>query len=334
VPKKAVDKNSLESVRAAIEKDFGAGSMFMLGDNPRMDVERIPSGIFALDLAMGGGFATNSIVELYGPPGSGKSSLAMRLTAALQEKGRVCTFIDAEHGMNKELAVKCGVDVDNLLFNQPAFGEQALEIADRLIRSPEVGCVVVDSVAALIPRAELEGEIGDSHVGLQGRMMSQALRKITSTLNTTDSPAMLVFINQIREKIGGMSFAGPSTTTSGGRALPFYASIRCEVIRIGQVKHGDTVIGHDVKVKVLKNRFAPAFQEAFFTIFYDERGMSDSSGVIKLADKMGLLVKSGSWYADPDTGEKLGNGFLNTVDYLDENPETLDALKEEIVSNK
>lgn len=331
-PKKTADKNSLDAVRAAIEKDFGSGTLFMLGDSPDMNVERIPSGNFALDLALGGGFAKSSIVELYGPPGSGKSSLAMLLTAQAQAEGKACAFIDAEHGMNKDLAVKCGVDVDSLLFNQPSYGEQALEITDRLIKQPEIGVVVIDSVAALVPRAELEGDFGDAHVGLQARMMSQGLRKLSSTMNSTKTKTIVVFINQLREKIGGMSF-GPSTTTSGGRSMPYYASIRCEVIRTGDLKRNDEVVGHEIKIKVQKNRFAPAKQEALLSMLYNS-GISDESGVVKLAEKLGILVKSGSWYADTESGEKLGNGYFATLSYLSENPEHLESIKERIKAQR
>lgn len=326
--KKKTPTTPLDAARAAIEDDFGSGSVYMLGDDPSMDVERVPSGMYALDVALGGGYARGSLVELYGPPGSGKSSLAMTLISQVQSAGGNCVYVDAEHGMNKDLAIKCGVDINSLLFSQPSSGEEALEIVQRMVKIEGIDVIVVDSVAALTPRAEIAGEIGDSHVGLQARMMSQALRMITAAMNDTKSRAIVVFINQIREKIGGISF-GPSTTTSGGRSLPFYASLRCEVIKMKQLKKGEDVIGHEVKVKVVKNRFAPPMKVAEFDIFYD-LGISNGSGVLKLAEKAGLVVKNGAWYTDALTGEKLGNGYPAAVAHLEEYPEVMQHLIQEL----
>jgi recombination protein RecA len=324
----AKKENQIDIARADIEKTFGSGSIFMLGDDPSMDVERITSGNFALDRALGGGYARGSIVELFGPPGSGKSSLALTLVGQVQAAGGTCVYIDAEHGMNKELAVKCGVDVDSLLFSQPSCGEEGLEIVQRMCKVPGIDVIVVDSVAALTPRAEIAGEIGDSHIGLQARMMSQALRIITASMNDTKTDTIIVFINQIREKIGGMAF-GPQTTTSGGRALVFYASLRAEVIKMKQIKKGEDVVGHEVKVKVLKNRFAPPMRTAEFDMLYDV-GISDASGILKIAESLGFIVKNGSWYADASTGEKLGQGYLAAVSFLQENPEALNYLIDRI----
>lgn len=324
--KKTSTTNPLDVARAEIEKEFGTGSIFMLGDDPSMDVERVPTGNLALDRALGGGFARGSIVELFGPPGAGKSSLAMMLVGQVQAAGGNCVYVDAEHGMNKELAVKCGVNVHDLLFSQPSCGEEGLEIVQRMCKIPGVDVIVVDSVAALTPRAEIAGDIGDAHMGLQARMMSQAMRVITASMNDTKSQTIIVFINQIREKIGGMAF-GPQTTTSGGRALVFYASLRAEVIKMKQIKKGEDVIGHELKVKVLKNRYAPPMRTAEFDMLY-ETGISNVSGVLKLAEAADLVVKNGSWYADATTGEKLGQGYLGAVTYLEENPESLALLIE------
>lgn len=314
----------LAEVRASIDKDFGSGTLFMLGDDPSMAVERISSGNFALDLALGGGYPKGSILELFGPPGSGKSSLALMLTAQAQKLGLNAGYVDAEHAMNLDMAEACGVDVNELLFTQPSSGEQGLEITERLIEVPSMGVVVVDSVAALVPRAEIEGDFGDSHVGLQARLMSQGLRKLSATMNKTRTPTIIVFINQIREKIGGMSF-GPSTTTSGGRSLPFYASTRCEVVRTKNITRGDEVAGHEIKVKVIKNRYARPFRTAEFSMLYDQ-GISNESGVLKLAEKHGLVAKGGGgWYADTATGEKLGQGQFSVLDFLAEHPDVMET---------
>lgn len=316
-------KNSpLDEALASIRKDYGDTSLVLLGDDPSMDVERISSGNAALDIALFGGYGRGCIVELFGAPSAGKSSLAMLLAAQVQSRGGTVAYLDVEHGMNKDLAIACGVDIDQLLFSQPGTGEETLEICERLM-VPGMELIVVDSVAAMTPRAEIEGDHGDAHVALQARLMSQGLRKLTSSLS---HGIIVLFINQVRQTIGSMPF-GPQTTTSGGRALPYYASIRCEVVKGKQIKRGEEVLGHEVKVKVVKNRFGAPHRTAEFDLLYD-RGISNASGVVKLAEKAGLLIKSGNWYTDTLTGEKVGNGYLATVDYYDDNTEQLQRLVE------
>lgn len=301
-----------------------------------MDTERVQTGILSLDVALMGGIATDCIVEFYGPPHGGKSSLALRMIAQVQQQGHACAFLDVEHAMNKELAIKCGVDIDSLLFSQPDSGEQAFEIAEKLVKVPEVRLIVVDSVAALTPRAEIEGDYGDSHVGLQARMMSQGLRKLTSTLNKnsnegTGNRTIVLFINQIREKIGGIGFGGPNTGTSGGRALPFYASVRVELIRTKQIKSGDDVVGHDVLAKVQKNRAGRPFTQAKFKLLY-QQGISNGSSILSLAEKHALVSKGGGgWFTDTVTGEKLGHGELAVIDRLDTDQELAARLSKAIL---
>lgn len=306
---------ALDMALAQIDKQFGKGSIMRMGEKTSLGIEAVPTGALALDLALGvGGLPRGRVVEIFGPESSGKSTLAMHVVAEAQRNGGICAYIDAEHAMDPIYARAIGVDVDQLLISQPDTGEQALEIADMLVRSGALDVVVIDSVAALTPRAEIEGEMGDSHVGLQARLMSQALRKLTANLNKSNTIA--IFINQLREKIGVM-FGSPETTT-GGNALKFYASVRLDIRRIGSIKKGEEVIGNETKVKIVKNKVAPPFKEAEFDILYG-LGISREGEVIDMGVIAKVVEKSGSWYAY--NGEKIGQGKDNAREFLKENPE-------------
>src|SRR5213593_468259 len=313
----SMDKTkALSAALSQIERQFGEGSVMKLGKNDRsMDIETISSGSLGLDIALGvGGLPRGRVVEIYGPESSGKTTLALHTVAEGQKKGGICAFIDAEHALDPVYARKLGVNIDELLISQPDTGEQALEICDTLVRSGAVDVLVVDSVAALVPKAELEGEMGDSLPGLQARLMSQALRKLTGTVKKTNT--MVIFINQIRMKIGVM-FGSPETTT-GGNALKFYASVRLDIRRTGTIKKGEEAIGNETKVKVVKNKVAPPFKTAEFDILFGE-GISREGEVVDMGVTHGILEKSGAWYAY--NGEKIGQGKDNSREFLRENPE-------------
>jgi recombination protein RecA len=311
-----------------IDKHFGKGSVMRMGEKAHMDVESIPTGALALDLALGvGGLPRGRIVEVYGPESSGKSTLAMHVVAEAQRNGGVAAYIDAEHAMDPVYARAIGVNVDELLISQPDTGEQALEIADMLIRSGALDVLVVDSVAALTPRAEIEGEMGDSHVGLQARLMSQALRKLTANLNK--SQTICIFINQLREKIGVM-FGSPETTP-GGRALKFYSSVRLDIRRIESIKDGVEVVGNRTRVKVVKNKVAPPFRQAEFDIMYG-KGISREGSVLDVAVDIGIVKKSGAWYTYE--GEQLGQGREKVKEFLAESPELMIELYEKVRAAK
>ena len=316
-----LDKDKvLSQVLADIEKQFGKGAIMKLGDDSHNEIEVSPSGSLALDLALGvGGYPKGRIIEIYGPESSGKTTFALHAIAEIQKAGGRAAFIDAEHALDPVYAKNLGVDINNLLLSQPDTGEQALEICEALVRSEAINIVVIDSVAALVPQAEIEGEMGDSHVGLQARLMSQALRKLSGTINKTNTIA--IFINQLREKVGVM-FGNPETTP-GGRALKFYSTIRMEVRRSEQIKQGDNVIGNRTNVKIVKNKVAPPFKTATLEIMYGE-GVSRTSEIIDLASEAAILDKSGSWYSY--NGEKLGQGKETVKALLKEN----DALREEL----
>ncbi|MGY3896822.1 recombinase RecA [Aeromonas enterica] len=311
-----MDQNKQKALAAAlgqIEKQFGKGSIMRLGDSKTMDIEAISTGSLSLDVALGiGGLPCGRIVEIYGPESSGKTTLTLQVIAEAQKKGKVCAFIDAEHALDPIYAAKLGVNVDDLLISQPDTGEQALEICDMLVRSNAVDVIIVDSVAALTPKAEIEGEMGDSHVGLQARLMSQALRKLTA--NIKNANCLCIFINQIRMKIGVM-FGSPETTT-GGNALKFYASVRLDIRRIGAIKEGDEVVGNETRVKVVKNKVAPPFKQAEFQIFYGV-GISKEGELVDLGVKHKLIDKAGAWYSY--NGEKIGQGKANVMKLFSEN---------------
>ncbi|MEV4254961.1 recombinase RecA [Spirillospora sp. NPDC049652] len=317
-------EKALETALAQIERQFGKGSIMRMGEEARAPVEVIPTGAISLDIALGiGGLPRGRVVEVYGPEGSGKTTVALHAVASVQKKGGIAAFVDAEHALDPEYAAKLGVDIDALLVSQPDTGEQALEITDMLVRSGAVDIVVVDSVAALVPRAEIEGEMGDSHVGLQARLMSQALRKITGALNQTRTTA--IFINQLREKIGVM-FGSPETTT-GGRALKFYSSVRLDVRRIETLKDGTEPVGSRVRVKVVKNKMAPPFRVADFDLLFGQ-GISREGGLIDLGVEHGFVRKSGAWYTYE--GDQLGQGKENARNYLKNNPDTADEIEKKI----
>lgn len=307
----------------AIEKQFGKGSIMKLGEAHKVNVETIPTGSLSLDLALGGGLPKGRIIEIYGPESSGKTTLALHAIAEAQKTGGTAAFIDAEHALDPAYAKRIGVDVENLLLSQPDNGEQALEITETLVRSNAVDLIVVDSVAALVPRAEIEGEMGDSHMGLQARLMSQALRKLTGVISRSRST--VIFINQIRMKIGVM-FGNPETTT-GGNALKFYASVRMDIRRTSQIKQGDQIIGNHTRVKVVKNKIAPPFREAEFDIMYNE-GISRSGDIIDLAVNKGIVEKSGAWFAYK--GEKIGQGRESAKEFLKKNPKVMDEVAKQI----
>lgn len=306
-----------------INKQFGDGAIRRLGDTTTVDVELLPSGALSLDLALGGGYPKGRIIEIYGPESSGKTTLTLHAIAEIQKQGGTAAFVDAEHALDPAYARKLGVDTDNLLVSQPDNGEQALEIAETLVRSNAVDLVVVDSVAALVPQAEIDGDMGDSHMGLQARLMSQALRKLTGIINK--SKTTVIFINQIRMKIGVM-FGNPETTT-GGNALKFYASVRMDIRRTGQIKEGENIIGNRTKVKIVKNKIAPPFRIAEFDIMYNE-GISKTGDVLDLAVQHEIVGKSGAWF---DYGDgKIGQGREATKKYLKENPEVLAEIDEKV----
>lgn len=308
-------EKALAAALSQIERQFGKGSIMKLGDNSTMDVETVSTGSLGLDIALGaGGLPLGRVVEIYGPESSGKTTLTLEVIAQAQRDGRVCAFIDAEHALDPIYAKKLGVNIDELLISQPDTGEQALEIVDMLTRSGAIDIIVVDSVAALTPKAEIEGDMGDSHMGLQARMMSQAMRKLTGNLKSSNT--MLIFINQIRMKIGVM-FGSPETTT-GGNALKFYASVRIDIRRIGAVKVGDEIVGNETRVKVVKNKIAPPFKQAEFQILYGE-GINNLGELIDLGVKNGFVDKAGAWYSC--NGERIGQGKANAAKYLAENPD-------------
>ena len=314
-------KKALETALQQIEKNFGKGTVMRLGDKAEMNVDTIPTGSLTLDLALGvGGLPKGRIVEIYGPESSGKTTLALHVLAECQKQGGEVAFVDAEHALYPEYAAALGVDIDNLLVSQPDYGEQALEITDALVRSGAVSAVVVDSVAALTPRAEIEGEMGDSVVGLQARLMSQALRKLAGSIAKTG--CLVIFINQIRDKIGVIY--GSSETTTGGRALKFFASVRLDIRRTESLKVGGEVIGNHTRVKVVKNKVAPPFREAEFDIMYGE-GISHTGELVDLGVKYDLVQKSGSWFSIGD--ERIGQGRDNAKAYLRDNPEAAEALE-------
>jgi recombination protein RecA len=311
---------ALTAALSQIEKQFGKGSIMKLGDNKTMDVETISTGSLGLDIALGaGGLPLGRVVEIYGPESSGKTTLTLEVIAEAQRNGKVCAFIDAEHALDPIYAEKLGVDVKELLVSQPDTGEQALEICDMLTRSGAVDVIVVDSVAALTPKAEIEGDIGDSHMGLQARMMSQAMRKLTGNLKQSNT--MLIFINQIRMKIGVM-FGSPETTT-GGNALKFYASVRLDIRRIGAVKSGDEIVGNETRVKVVKNKIAPPFKQAEFQIMYGE-GINSLGELIDLGVTHKMVEKAGAWYSYKTA--RIGQGKANSIGYLKEHPEMAKEL--------
>ena len=318
-------EQALELALAQIDKAFGKGSVMRLGDDNRPPVSVIPSGALSLDVALGvGGFPRGRVVEIYGPESSGKTTVALHAVANAQAAGGIAAFIDAEHALDPEYARKLGVDTDNLIVSQPDTGEQALEIADMLVKSGSIDILVIDSVAALVPRAEIEGEMGDSHVGLQARLMSQALRKMTGALHSTGTTA--IFINQLREKIGVM-FGSPETTT-GGKALKFYASVRLDVRRIETLKDGADAVGNRTKVKVVKNKIAPPFKLAEFDIIYGE-GISREGSLIDMGVENGFIKKSGSWFTYGE--DQLGQGKENARRYLKENPAVRDEIERKIL---
>ena len=315
---------ALDVAMAQIEKQFGKGSVMRLGEHAHVPIEVIPTGSIALDLALGiGGLPRGRVVEIYGPESSGKTTVALHAVASAQAAGGVAAFIDAEHALDPEYARALGVDTDALLVSQPDTGEQALEIADMLIRSGALTIIVIDSVAALVPRAEIEGEMGDSHVGLQARLMSQALRKITGALSNSGTTA--IFINQLREKIGVM-FGSPETTT-GGKALKFYASIRLDVRRIETLKDGTEAVGNRTRVKVVKNKVAPPFKQAEFDIVYGQ-GISREGSLIDVGVDQGLIKKSGAWYTYD--GDQLGQGKENVRNFLKDNPDMADEIEKKL----
>lgn len=315
---------ALAAALGQIEKQFGKGSIMKLGDTQALDVEAVSTGSLSLDVALGiGGLPMGRIVEIFGPESSGKTTLTLSVIAQAQKEGKTCAFIDAEHALDPIYAAKLGVDVKELLVSQPDNGEQALEICDALVRSGAVDVIVVDSVAALTPKAEIEGEMGDSHMGLQARLMSQALRKLTAQIKSAN--CLVVFINQIRMKIGVM-FGNPETTT-GGNALKFYASVRLDIRRTGQIKKGDDILGNETKVKVIKNKVAPPFRQAEFDILYGE-GISWEGELVDLGVKYDIVEKSGAWYAY--NGAKIGQGKDNVRVWLKENPEVADEIDAKI----
>jgi len=329
VERETVDKGkALEAALGQIERSFGKGSIMRLGQRESaVETEVVSTGSLGLDIALGiGGLPRGRVVEIYGPESSGKTTLALHVVAEAQRQGGVCAFIDAEHALDPVYAGKLGVKVEDLLISQPDAGEQALEIADTLVRSGAVDVLVVDSVAALVPRAELEGEMGDSHVGLHARLMSQALRKLTGSISR--SRCIVIFINQIRMKIGVM-FGNPETTT-GGNALKFYASVRLDIRRIGSIKDRDTVVGNQTRVKVVKNKMAPPFRTVEFDIMYGE-GVSKSGELIDLGVQAGVIEKSGAWFSYG--GQRIGQGRENAKQYLRDNPETAGAVESAIRQN-
>ena len=336
--KKAVDEKDDKDLRERakvldlamkqIHKEFGEGSIMKLGENQNMNIKVISTGSMNLDMALGlGGVPRGRIIEIYGAESSGKTTLALHIIAEAQKEGGVAAFIDAEHALDPVYAKALGVNIDELLISQPDTGEQALEIADMLVRSGAMDVIVVDSVAALVPKAEIEGEMGDQQMGLQARLMSKALRKLTGSISKSNT--VMIFINQIREKIGGFSFTpGPQTTTSGGRALKFFSTVRMEVKRIGSVKQGDEVIGNEVSVKVTKNKVAPPFKEARFNVMYGT-GISRIGEVLDVALELGIASKSGAWFSYGE--ERLGQGRVNVENMLKENKELYERIEKDVL---
>jgi recombination protein RecA len=317
-------EKALEMALASIDKQFGKGSIMRMGEKTSLGIDTVSTGALALDLALGiGGLPRGRVVEIFGPESSGKSTLAMHVVAEAQRNGGICAYVDAEHAMDPIYARAIGVDIDQLLISQPDTGEQALEIVDMLVRSGALDVVVIDSVAALTPRAEIEGEMGDTHVGLQARLMSQALRKLTGNLNKTNTVA--IFINQLREKIGVM-FGSPETTP-GGRALKFYSSVRLDIRRIESIKDGAEVVGSRTRVKVVKNKVAPPFRQAEFDIMYG-KGISREGSLLDLGVEMSIIKKSGAWFTYE--GEQLGQGRENAKNYLQANPEIMVEVSEKV----
>ena len=320
-------KKALQTALAQIDKNLGKGAVMRLGDRPEMNVEAIPTGSLALDAALGiGGVPKGRIIEIYGPESSGKTTLALHILAECQKRGGEVAFVDAEHALDPVYASALGVDIDNLLISQPDTGEQALEITDALVRSGAVDAVVVDSVAALVPKQEIEGEMGDTFVGLQARLMSQALRKLAGTISKTN--CVVIFINQLRMKIGVM-YGNPETTT-GGNALKFYASVRLDVRRVESIKEGGNVIGNKTRVKVVKNKVAPPFREAYFDILYGQ-GISKWSELVDLAVQMDIIQKSGSWFSMGD--ERIGQGKDTVKTFLQERPDVADSVEAQVREN-
>ncbi len=320
-------RKALDVAMSQIEKQFGKGSVMKLGDFKSMEVEAISTGALNLDIALGiGGIPRGRIVEIYGPESSGKTTLALHAVAEAQKLGGEAAFIDAEHALDPAYAKKIGVDVDNLIVSQPDTGEQALEIAEALIRSGAIDIVVVDSVAALVPKAEIDGDMGDAHVGLQARLMSQALRKLAGTINKTN--AIIIFINQLREKVGVM-FGNPETT-AGGRALKYYASVRMDIRRIESIKQDGEVIGNRTRVKIVKNKVAPPFREAEFDIIYG-KGISKEGSILDLAVNLDIIEKSGSWFSY--NGEKIGQGRENVKKYIADNPKFMEEVEKKVRDN-
>jgi len=317
-------EKALELALAQIDKQFGKGAIMRLGQAEKLVTEAVPTGSVALDIALGvGGIPKGRITEVYGPESSGKTTLALHLVAESQKMGGICAYVDAEHALDPEYARKLGVNIDSLLVSQPSTGEEALEITDGLVRSGAVSLIVIDSVAALVPKAEIEGEMGDSHMGLQARMMSQAMRKLSGSVSKTG--CVIIFINQLREKIGVM-FGNPETTP-GGKALKFYASVRLDIRRVETLKQGTDMVGNRVKVKVVKNKVAPPFRQAEFDIMFGT-GISRSGGILDMAIELGLANKSGSWFTYGD--QRIGQGRENAKQYLEEHPETMKEMESRI----
>ena len=327
-PTPAVDrKKALQTAMAQIEKNFGKGTVMRLGDKPEMNVDSIPTGSLALDAALGiGGVPKGRIIEIYGPESSGKTTLALHILAEAQKLGGEVAFVDAEHALDPVYAAALGVDTDNMLVSQPDTGEQALEITDALVRSGAVDAIVVDSVAALVPKQEIEGEMGDTFVGLQARLMSQALRKLAGTISKTN--CVVIFINQLRMKIGVM-YGNPETTT-GGNALKFYSSVRLDVRRVEAIKEGGNVVGNKTRVKVVKNKVAPPFREAYFDIMYGQ-GISKWGELVDLAVQMDIIQKSGSWFSMGD--ERIGQGKDSVKEFLQANPDIAESVEDQIRDN-
>lgn len=321
---KDMKKEALQAALGQIEKQFGKGSVMKLGDNSQLSVESIPTGSLSLDIALGvGGVPRGRIIEIYGPESSGKTTVALHMVAEAQKRGGIAGFIDAEHALDPVYAKNIGVDIDELYISQPDSGEQALEITETMVRSGAMDIIIVDSVAALVPKSEIEGEMGDSHVGLQARMMSQACRKLTAAISKTN--CIVVFINQLRDKVG--VFYGSSETTTGGRALKFYSSVRLDVRRTETLKQGGEAVGNRVKVKVVKNKVAPPFKEAEFDIMYG-KGISRVGDIIDLAVTKGIVQKSGAWFAY--NGEKIGQGRENAKIFIENNPEIMDEIEQKV----
>ncbi|MCR5215137.1 MAG: recombinase RecA [Eubacterium sp.] len=316
---------ALDAAIAQIEKQFGKGSVMKLGDNVKnMNIEAVPTGSLSLDIALGiGGMPRGRIIEIYGPESSGKTTVALHVVAEIQKRGGIAGFIDAEHALDPTYAKNIGVDIDNLYISQPDSGEQALEITETMVRSGAVDVLIIDSVAALVPKAEIDGDMGDSHVGLQARLMSQALRKLTAVISKTN--CVVIFINQLREKVGVM-FGNPETTT-GGRALKFYSSVRMEVRRVETIKTGGEGVGNRTKVTIVKNKVAPPFKKAEFDIMFGE-GISREGDILDLASACDVVAKSGAWYAY--LGEKIGQGRENAKNYLKENPDVMAEIEQKV----